>query len=92
MPRQFAGGNVSHHETDMRRALMETGPARVAEGEAVDDLEAATDEAIARHGGDPREAVRALLAANLECERALAMTMPVVSYGFSRGWHHRGGT
>lgn len=67
---------------------MSTEPAKAAAGEAVADLEAAADEAITLCGGDAREAVKALLVMNEHLERELALTRPVVSYGFSRGWHH----
>jgi len=53
------------------------------------EWELAADETIAAHGGDPREAVKALLAANAELEREVALWAPAVSYGFSRGWHRR---
>jgi hypothetical protein len=57
------------------------------EAEKPDELEAATDEAIALCGGDARAAVKALLIANAYLEDELAMAVPAVSYGFSRGWH-----
>lgn len=64
-----------------------------AEQEQVDppamDWELAADQAIAANGGDPREAVKALLAANASLEREVALWAPAVSYGFSRGWHRR---
>ncbi|AEH86629.1 hypothetical protein Mesop_2151 [Mesorhizobium opportunistum WSM2075] len=58
------------------------------------EWELAADEAIAANGGDAREAVKALLAANATLEREVALWAPAVSYGFSRGWHRgrRGGT
>jgi len=48
-------------------------------------LESEVDQAIAEHGGNAREAVRALLAANayLEVERDQALGM--LSRGFVRG-------
>lgn len=54
-----------------------------------DELEAATDETIALCGGDARAAVRALLVANAYLEDELAMAVPAVSYGYSKGWHTR---
>jgi hypothetical protein len=53
----------------------------------IDELEAATEEAIAACGGDARAAVKALLVANAFLEDELAMTVPAVSYGYSKGWH-----
>lgn len=53
------------------------------------DLEATVDEVIALCGGDPRAAVRAPLVANTHLERELALTIPAVSYGYSRGWHRK---
>ncbi|ARP62597.1 hypothetical protein A9K65_003755 [Mesorhizobium sp. WSM1497] len=53
------------------------------------DWELAADDVIATFGGDPREAVKALLAANASLEREVALWAPAVSYGFSRGWHRR---
>jgi hypothetical protein len=52
-----------------------------------DGLEAAVDAAIDACGGDARAAVMALLVANTLLEDELAMSVPAVSYGFSRGWH-----
>ena len=52
-----------------------------------EELEAATDEAIAVCDGDARAAVRALLVTNAYLENELAMAVPAVSYGFSRGWY-----
>jgi len=48
-------------------------------------LESEVDQAIAEHGGDARETVRALLSSNahLEVERDLALGM--LSRGFVRG-------
>jgi hypothetical protein len=53
------------------------------------DLEASVDDVIASCNGDPRAAVRALLVANACLERELALTIPAVSYGYSRGWHRK---
>jgi hypothetical protein len=53
----------------------------------IDELDAATEEAIAACGGDARAAVKALLVANAFLEDELAMTVPAVSYGYSKGWH-----
>lgn len=54
-----------------------------------DELEAATNEMIALCAGDARAAVRALLVANGFLEDELAMAVPAVSYGYSKGWHAR---
>ena len=68
---------------------MSTEPAKATADEAVPDLDTAADEAISLCGGDAREAVKALLVANSHLEYELALARPVISYGFSRGWHHR---
>lgn len=52
-----------------------------------DDIEAATEEAIALCGGDARAAVKALLIANSVLERELELARVAVSNGYSRGWH-----
>ena len=57
------------------------------EADKPDELDAESDEAIATCGGDARAAVKALLVANAYLENELAMAVPAVSYGFSRGWH-----
>lgn len=54
-----------------------------------DELEAATDEAIATCGGDARAAVKALLIANGFLEDKLETAVPAISYGYSKGWHAR---
>lgn len=59
------------------------------ESQERDEFEAATDEAIALCGGDARAAVKALLIANAFLEDELALVVPAVSYGFSKGWHAR---
>lgn len=53
-----------------------------------DEIELATDEAIAACGG-AREAVKALLVENAQLQDELAMAVPAVSYGYSKGWHAR---
>jgi hypothetical protein len=60
-----------------------------ADGEAVRDLNSEADEIVAECGGNARDAVIALLARLHLVEHELALTKPVVSRGFSRGWHHR---
>lgn len=57
--------------------------------QAQDEVEVAINEAIASCGGDARVAVKALLMANASLENELAMTVPAVSYGYSKGWHAR---
>jgi hypothetical protein len=49
------------------------------------DLDLAADQAIAACGGDPREAVKALLVANDFLEAQLAELRASVSTGYSRG-------
>jgi hypothetical protein len=50
-----------------------------------DQLEAATDQAIAACGGDAREAVKALIVANHFLETELEKLRPAVSPGYARG-------
>ena len=66
-------------------------PAKEPGSEALPDLDAAADEAIATCGGDARAAVIALLVANDFLERELELTRVAVSSGFSRQWHHKRG-
>ncbi|MCR5859748.1 hypothetical protein [Mesorhizobium sp. J428] len=64
-------------------------PALATAGEALPDLDVATDQAIAACGGDARAAVKALLIMNNTLENELATTRLAVSFGYSRGWHRR---
>jgi hypothetical protein len=50
-----------------------------------DQLEAAADQAIAACGGDPREAVKALIVANQFLETDLEKLKAAVSLGYARG-------
>jgi hypothetical protein len=50
-----------------------------------DQLEAATDQAIAACGGDAREAVKALIVANHFLEAELEKVRAAVSLGYARG-------
>jgi hypothetical protein len=50
-----------------------------------DALEAAADQAIAACGGDPREAVKALIVANHFLETDLEKLRAAVSTGYARG-------
>ena len=50
-----------------------------------DQLEAATDAAIAAYGGDAREAVKALIVANHFLETELEKLRASVSTGYARG-------
>jgi hypothetical protein len=68
---------------------MNTEPARAAAGEAVPDLDAAADEAIALCGG-ARAAVKELLVTKHLLEQELELAKATNSYGFTRGWHFRG--
>jgi hypothetical protein len=52
-------------------------------------MEADTDATIAAFGGDPREAVKALLANNADLQRELDFASLAMSYGFTRGWSAR---
>ena len=64
-----------------------TEPAMAPGGEAVPDLQAAADQAIAACGNDARAAVMALLVMNDALEEELRQTRLVASYGYTRGWH-----
>ena len=46
------------------------------------------DQVLAEFAGDARAAIEALLGEVGRLEHELALTRPVVSRGFSRGWHH----
>ena len=48
-------------------------------------LEVATDEAIAACGGNPRDAVKALIVANEFLEKEVADLMQAVSHAYVRG-------
>jgi hypothetical protein len=50
-----------------------------------DQLEAAADQAIAACGGDAREAVKALIVANVFLETDLEKLRATVSMGYARG-------
>ena len=50
-----------------------------------DRLEAATDEAIAACGGNPRNAVKALIVANEFLEKEVGDLMKAVSHAYVRG-------
>jgi hypothetical protein len=50
-----------------------------------DRLEAATDEAIAACGGNPRDAVKALIVANEYLESEVCDLMQAVSHAYARG-------
>lgn len=54
----------------------------------IDEFELAADKAIAACGG-AQEAIEALMAENAQLQDELAMAVPAVSYGFSKGWHAR---
>jgi hypothetical protein len=49
------------------------------------DMEADTDATIAAFGGDPREAVKALLRDNAALQSELDFASLAMSYGFTRG-------
>ena len=53
-----------------------------------DEFEQATDEAVAAYGS-AHAAVKALLVTNAQLQDELAMAVPAVSYGYSKGWHAR---
>lgn len=63
---------------------MTARPAPERGGEAVP----AVDRVLAEFAGDARAAIVALLGEVNRLEHELALTRPVVSRGFSRGWHH----
>lgn len=53
------------------------------------DMEADTDATIAAFGGNPREAVKALLKDNAALQSELDFASLAMSYGFTRGWSAR---
>ena len=53
-----------------------------------DQLEAATDQAIAACGGNVRDAVKALIVANEFLETQIEQLQADVSKGYARGYYH----
>jgi hypothetical protein len=51
-------------------------------------LEAVTDQAIAACGGNPRDAVKALIVANEFLEAQIEELQADVSKGYARGYYH----
>jgi len=66
---------------------MPAGPESQPTSEA-DQLEAATDQAIAACGGDARDAVKALIVAYEFLEALVDELRADVSKGYARGYHH----
>jgi hypothetical protein len=60
-------------------------PSCTAPNSQPDQLDAATDQAIAACGGDPRDAVKALLVANDFLESEVEKLQAAVSAGYARG-------
>ena len=60
-------------------------PERGGEAVPIDPV----DQTLAEFAGDTRAAILALLGEVDRLEHELALTRPVVSRGFSRGWHHK---
>ncbi|WP_246591227.1 hypothetical protein [Aminobacter anthyllidis] len=54
-----------------------------------DELEASVDAAIVACDDDLRATIRVLMVANAYLEDELALAIPAVSYGYSKGWHAR---
>ncbi|MBN9054217.1 MAG: hypothetical protein J0H80_10675, partial [Rhizobiales bacterium] len=50
------------------------------------DLERLADDAVAACGGNMREAVKALVADNINLQQELDFASLAMSFGFSRGW------
>ena len=65
-----------------------TKPAATQKGEALPER-SAVDIAIEEAGGDPRRAIKMLLAEIDRLTRRLALVKGATSYGFSRGWARR---
>jgi hypothetical protein len=63
---------------------MAKNPAPVPQSDA-EQLDAATDQAIAACGGDAREAVKALIVANEFLETEVSELMRAVSQAYARG-------
>ena len=78
-------GMLSHQT----RSEMMTEAAAAAAGEALPDYDEMAEELI-RECGSERGAIIVLLARLDILDHELAMTKPVVSRGYTRGWHHRG--
>jgi hypothetical protein len=60
--------------------------------EALDEaaLDSAVEEAIAEHGGDTRETIRALLVSKTFLEATRNQALDWVSFGYTRGASNRG--
>jgi hypothetical protein len=67
-------------------------PETAPEGEAAPDWEAAADEAIGLCGGDARATVIALLHMNNALEHEIGLMRGAMSFGYSRGCFHKGGS
>jgi hypothetical protein len=65
--------------------MQATSPAEHATNDDEASLAAAADEAIAEHGGDAREAVKALLGKVAYLEAARDRALALVSFGYARG-------
>jgi hypothetical protein len=65
--------------------MQAASPAEHATNDEEASLSAAADEAIAEHGGDAREAVKALLGKIAYLEAARDRALALVSYGYARG-------
>jgi hypothetical protein len=64
---------------------METVPERSADALDEDDLNLATEEVLAEHGGDARQTIKALLGKIAFLEVARDRVLELVSYGYARG-------
>jgi hypothetical protein len=73
-----------------KKRLMQPSPKRQDEASGVNALDSAAEEAIAEHGGDARETVKALLEKIAFLEEARDRALDLVSFGYARGKVHGG--
>jgi hypothetical protein len=66
-------------------------PAKMRDGEAVPDWDAAADQAIDACDGDARATVKSLLVLIDALEHDLAFARAAMPSGFARGWFQRQG-
>jgi hypothetical protein len=67
---------------------MQPSPKRQGEVSEENALDAAVEEAIIEHGGDARQAVKALLEKIAFLEEARDRALDLVSFGYARGKVH----
>jgi hypothetical protein len=69
---------------------MQPSPKRQEDASEENALDLAADEALAEHGGDARQTVKALLGRIAFLEAARDRVLDLVSFGYARGRVNRG--